>query len=91
MRDDIFYIFERIGKIAKRNNSLPLFDLSIPGNENYIANGFVVHNSHYRIYLRRGKKHSRVAKMIDAPSLPENEAVFWIIEGGFIDKEPKAE
>jgi len=49
------------------------------------------HASHYRIYLRRGKKGSRVAKMIDAPNLPENEAVFWIMEGGFGDKEPKTE
>ena len=47
------------------------------------------HASHYRIYLRRGKKGSRVAKMIDAPNLPENECVFWLTKDGLRDKEPK--
>jgi len=47
------------------------------------------HASHYRIYLRRGKKGSRVAKMIDAPNLPENECVFWLTRDGLSDKEPK--
>lgn len=40
----------------------------------------VAHNSTYRVYLRRGKKGSRVAKMIDAPNLAESEAVFQIDE-----------
>ncbi len=40
----------------------------------------VAHNSTYRVYLRRGKKGSRVAKMIDAPNLAESEAVFVIDE-----------
>ena len=47
------------------------------------------HASHYRIYLRRGKKGSRVGKMIDAPNLPENECVFWIVKEGLTDNEPK--
>ncbi len=47
------------------------------------------HASHYRMYLRRGKKGSRVAKMIDAPNLPENEAVFWLTTAGLMDAEPK--
>jgi len=47
------------------------------------------HASHYRMYFRRGKKGSRVAKMIDAPSLPENEAVFWLTTAGLADAEPK--
>ena len=45
------------------------------------------HASHYRIYLRRGKKGSRVAKMIDAPNLPENECVFWLTTGGLADSD----
>lgn len=81
--------WEKIAKIKKDKNNQPLFDLSIPENENYLANGFIVHNSHYRLYLRRGKKGSRVAKMIDAPNLPENEAVFWLTTGGLMDAEPK--
>ncbi|MBU2523196.1 MAG: DNA repair and recombination protein RadA [Nanoarchaeota archaeon] len=81
--------WEKITKIKREENNQPLFDLSIPKNENYIANGFIVHNSHYRLYLRRGRKGSRVAKMIDAPNLPENEAVFWLTTDGLADAEPK--
>jgi DNA repair protein RadA len=47
------------------------------------------HASTYRIYLRRGKKGSRVAKMIDAPNLPENETIFWLTLDGLSDIEPK--
>ncbi len=81
--------FEKIIKIKKEKNEGPLFDLSVPSRENYIANGFIVHNSTYRIYLRRGRQGSRVAKMIDAPNLPENEVVFWVDSNGLKDKAPK--
>jgi len=54
-----------------------------------IGGHILAHASHYRIYLRRGRKGSRVAKMIDAPNLPENEAVFWLTTEGLIDAEPK--
>ena len=48
------------------------------------------HASTYRIYLRRGKKGSRVAKMIDAPNLPESETVFWLTTNGLVDDEKAA-
>ena len=54
-----------------------------------IGGHILAHASHYRMYLRRGKKGSRVAKMIDAPNLPENEAVFWLTNEGLNDAEPK--
>ncbi len=54
-----------------------------------IGGHIVGHASHYRMYLRRGKKGSRVAKMIDAPNLPENEAIFWIAKEGLTDSEVK--
>jgi len=47
------------------------------------------HASTYRIYLRKGKKDSRVAKLIDSPHLPEGETVFFITSGGLSDEEPK--
>jgi DNA repair protein RadA len=47
-----------------------------------IGGHIVGHNSTYRIYLRRGKKGSRVAKMVDAPNLAEDEAAFMVTEGG---------
>lgn len=50
-----------------------------------IGGNIVGHNSTYRIYLRRGKKGTRVAKMVDSPSLPESEAVFMIDEKGIRD------
>ena len=50
-----------------------------------IGGNIVGHNSTYRIYLRKGKKGSRVAKMVDAPDLPENEASFMVTEGGIVD------
>ena len=81
--------FEKIREInVKENTDKEVFyDFSVPENENYIADGFVVHNSTYRMYLRRGKKGSRVAKLIDSPNLPENEVIFFVGKGGLRDEE----
>ncbi len=54
-----------------------------------IGGNIVGHASTYRIYLRRGKQGSRVAKMIDAPNLPENEIMFYLTDGGIRDEEEK--
>ena len=62
-------------------------DFSVPKNENYIANGFIVHNSTYRLYFRRGKKDSRVGKLIDSPDLPDNETTFFLTDAGIRDGE----
>ena len=43
-----------------------------------IGGHVVAHNSTFRIYLRRGKKGTRVAKVVDSPNLPDGEAVFMI-------------
>lgn len=50
-----------------------------------IGGHIVGHASTYRIYLRRGKAGSRVAKMIDSPNLPDNEAIFNVTDGGVVD------
>jgi len=55
-----------------------------------IGGHIVGHASTYRIYLRRGKKGSRVAKMIDSPNLPENETVFFLGNKGVTDEESSA-
>ncbi|TFH29419.1 MAG: DNA repair and recombination protein RadA [Promethearchaeota archaeon] len=47
----------------------------------------VAHGATVRIYLRKGKGDQRVAKMIDAPNLPEGEAVFKLAEEGILDIE----
>ena len=51
-----------------------------------IGGNIVGHASTYRVYLRRGKQGSRVAKMIDAPNLPENEAAFFLTVHGIRDE-----
>lgn len=51
-----------------------------------IGGNIVGHASTYRIYLRRGKQGSRVAKMIDSPNLPDNECQFYVTEAGVRDE-----
>jgi DNA repair protein RadA len=53
-----------------------------------VGGHILAHASTYRIYLRKGKKNARVAKMIDSPNLPENECIFFIAESGLQDEEP---
>lgn len=77
--------FEKVRKITKQVNDEPLYDISIPVLENYIANGFLVHNSTYRVYFRRGKKGTRVAKLVDAPAMPDSETVFIVTDEGIKD------
>ncbi len=45
----------------------------------------VAHGSTIRVYLRKGKGEQRIAKVVDAPHLPEGEAVFSITENGISD------
>jgi DNA repair protein RadA len=50
-----------------------------------IGGHIVGHNSTFRIYLRRGKKGTRVAKLVDSPNLPDDECLFMVTEDGLID------
>lgn len=50
-----------------------------------IGGHIVAHASTFRIYIRKGKKGSRVAKLIDSPNLPEAECTFCVDEGGLKD------
>ncbi len=52
-----------------------------------VGGNIVGHMSTVRLYLRRGKAGSRVAKLIDAPHLPDNEAQFFITGAGVRDEE----
>jgi len=53
------------------------------GNPLRAAGGNIIaHGSTIRLYLRKGKGEQRVAKVVDAPHLPEGEAVFSITEHG---------
>ncbi|MEK6827195.1 MAG: DNA repair and recombination protein RadA [Nanoarchaeota archaeon] len=51
-----------------------------------VGGNIVGHASTYRLYLRRGKQGSRVAKLIDSPDLPDNEAIFYVAEKGITDE-----
>ena len=50
-----------------------------------VGGHIVAHASTFRIYLRKGKKGSRVAKLIDAPNLADGECNFMVEESGFRD------
>lgn len=51
-----------------------------------IGGHIVGHASTYRMYLRRGKQGSRVAKLIDSPNLPDNEAIYYVSDAGVVDE-----
>jgi len=52
-----------------------------------IGGHIVAHASTFRIYLRKGKKGTRVAKLVDSPSMPEGEAGCYVDETGI--KQPE--
>ncbi len=56
------------------------------GDPTQAIGGHVVgHASTFRIYLRKGKKGTRVAKLIDAPNLCDGEICFEVLESGLHD------
>lgn len=58
------------------------------GDPNRPAGGHVfAHASTHRIYLRKGKANTRIARVIDSPYLPEDTARFTISENGIADSE----
>lgn len=50
-----------------------------------IGGHVVAHASTFRVYLRKGKKGARVAKLVDAPNLPDGECCFNVCEHGLED------
>lgn len=52
-----------------------------------IGGNIMAHASQTRLYLRKGKGENRVCKIYDSPSLPEEEAMFAITNGGITDSE----
>jgi DNA repair protein RadA len=43
------------------------------------------HSATARIYLRKSKANTRVAKLVDHPGLPPESATFQIVEAGIRD------
>ena len=52
----------------------------------HVGGHVVGHGIQYRLYLRKSRQNMRIAKLVDAPNLPEGEAVFTINEDGIGDK-----
>lgn len=50
-----------------------------------IGGNIVAHNSTTRLYLRRGKAGTRVAKLVDSPHLPDGAAIWKITDEGIVD------
>jgi DNA repair protein RadA len=50
-----------------------------------VGGNIVGHASKYRLYIRKGKKDTRVCKLIDSPDLPDDETIFMIETKGFSD------
>jgi DNA repair protein RadA len=55
-----------------------------------IGGHIVAHASTFRVYLRKGKKGTRVAKMIDAPNIADSECAFQVTEGAIVDVKDSA-
>jgi hypothetical protein len=78
------FYFEKVFSIEPKFDKLNLVDIETTC-QNFLANGYLVHNSTYRLYLRKGRGGTRIARLVDAPDLPEAEAVFKITEEGIRD------
>jgi len=58
------------------------------GDPNKPTGGHVMaHACTHRVYLRKGRKNTRLARVIDSPSLPEERIRFAITEAGIVDSE----
>ena len=51
-----------------------------------IGGNILGHTSTFRMYLRKSKGDKRIVKMVDAPNLPDGEAVMRVEEGGLMDE-----
>lgn len=49
-----------------------------------IGGNILAHTSNFRVYLRKSKDNKRVAKLVDAPDLPDGEALFKVVSDGVV-------
>jgi DNA repair protein RadA len=47
-----------------------------------IGGNILGHTSTFRLYLRKSKNNKRIVRLVDAPNLPDGEAVMRVEEGG---------
>ncbi len=73
--------------IITTNQVLASFDNFLVGKNAEPALGYAWgHRPQTRIWLRKLKGNSRVARIIDSPELPEKEATFYITDQGITDE-----
>lgn len=51
----------------------------------HTGGNIIAHGATIRLFLRKGKGEQRVAKVVDAPNLPESDTTFSITEEGITD------
>ncbi|SDG26108.1 DNA repair and recombination protein RadA [Halorientalis regularis] len=51
-----------------------------------IGGNILGHTSTFRVYLKKSKGDKRIVKLVDAPNLPDGEAVMRVEEGGLMDE-----
>jgi DNA repair protein RadA len=51
-----------------------------------IGGNILGHTSTFRMYLRKSKGNKRIVKLVDAPNLPDGEAVMRVEEGGLMNE-----
>ncbi len=79
-----------LAKLAEEHNAVVLVTNQVQSNPAVffgdptkpVGGNIVGHASKFRIYLRKSKGGKRVAKLVDAPDLPEGEAAFVVEEAG---------
>jgi DNA repair protein RadA len=84
---------KELKKLADINNALVLVTnqvqanpASMWGDPNKPVGGHIVgHASTFRLYLRKSKGGSRIARLVDSPNLPEGEAKFFVTAEGLTD------
>ncbi len=77
-------------RVANLNNAAALVTNQVQSNPDAmfgdptrpIGGNILGHTSTFRVYIRKSKKDKRIIKLVDAPNLPDGEAVLRIKEAG---------
>src|SRR3989338_7486887 len=67
------------------NQAMARPDMMFGDPTTHVGGNIVAHASTFRLYLRKSKANTRIARLIDSPNLPEGEAVFTLTEKGISD------
>jgi len=71
--------------ITNQVTANPGGSMFVRDNTTAIGGNIMAHSSTTRLKLRKGRGENRVMKVIDSPTLPENDAEFALSDGGIVD------